>query len=236
MATARAVLRQLGLSALNIGSFAVTLLIWSQVRRTPFGAPASAAIIVGGIVLIVPASLAARLWLDREPTPGRRYLATFLLHWVVMILLGAAIVEALKTGRSWRGWMLPLSPGIGWALMWVTGAAGVLCVLNLAVRGLGAPWTIALSRRLATDLLYRWTRKPMGLATAAFLAACGLWLQSALFVAWTVLLVTPAWLLFVRIFEERELELRFGEQYRSYRARTPMFIPGQARRRGGSGR
>jgi len=231
MATERALLRPLRTLALNVGSFAITLLIWSWVLQTRFGTPTSAAMIGGGTVLMVPASLAARRWLDREPTPRRIHTATFLLHWAVMIMLGAAVVEATKTGRSWRGWTMPLPPGIGWALMWITGAAGVLCVLNLAVRGLGAPWSIALSRRLATDWLYRWTRNPMGLAFLAFLAAFGLWIQSALFVAWAVLLVTPAWLLLVKIFEERELELRFGEAYRQYRARTPMFIPGPARRR-----
>jgi protein-S-isoprenylcysteine O-methyltransferase Ste14 len=231
MTTARTLLGRLGMLAIHVGSFAITLWILLWVNATRFGPVASAVIIVGGNVLVVPASLAARRWLDREPTPRRIQSATFLIHWVVMILMGAAIIEALNTGRSWRGWTLPLPPVIGWYLMVITGAAGVLCVLNLAVRGLGAPWSIALSRRLATDWLYRWTRNPMGLALFACLAAVGLWIQSALFVAWVALLVTPAWLLFVRIFEERELELRFGEAYREYRARTPMFFPGPARRR-----
>ncbi len=231
MARLRGLLGRFGILATHIASFALTLLIWSWVLHTRFRPLGSASIIVGGILLMVPASLAARRWLDRRPTPRRLYAATFLLHWVVMILLGAAIVEAIKTGQSWRGWTLPLPPGIGWALMWIAGAGGVLCVLNLAVRGLGAPWSIALSRRLATDWLYRWSRNPMGLATFVFLAAFGLWIQSALFVGWVVLLATPAWLLFVKRFEERELELRFGESYRSYKARTPMFLPGPARRR-----
>jgi protein-S-isoprenylcysteine O-methyltransferase Ste14 len=231
MATERALLRRFGTLAVHLGSFAITLVICSWVLHTRYATAVSAAIIVGATVLIVPASLAARHWLDREPTPRRIHVATFFLHWVLMILIGAALVEAIKTGPSWRGWTLPLPPGIGWTLMWITGVAGLLCVLNLAVRGLGAPWSFALSRRLATDWLYRWTRNPMGLAFVAFLAAFGLWIQSVLFVAWAVLLMAPAWLLFVKIFEERELELRFGEGYRSYRARTPMFIPGFARRR-----
>lgn len=230
LVTERALLRAAGTLALHLGSFATTLLIWSWVFHTRFDTPASAAIIVGAIVLMVPVSLVARRWLDREPTPQRVRAATFLLHWVVMILIGAALLEAIKTGRSWRGWTLPLPPGIGWAVMWIAGIAGALCVLNLAVRGLGAPWSIALSRRLVSDWLYRWTRNPMGLAFVAFLIAFGLWIQSLLFVAWAVLLVAPAWLLFVKIFEERELELRFGDAYRSYRARTPMFIPGPSRR------
>ncbi len=231
MATTRALLRWLGTQTLNLGSFGITLLIWRWVLDTPFGPPVSAAIILGGTVLMVPAALAARRRLDREPTPRRLRTVTFLLHWFVMIVMGAGIWEAVKTGRSWRGWMLPLPPAVGWALMWIAGVACTLCVLNLAVRGLGAPWSIALSRRLATDWLYRWTRNPMGLSLFAFLAAFGLWIQSALFVAWVVLLLTPAWLLLVRIFEERELELRFGEEYLSYKARTPMFIPGPERRR-----
>lgn len=222
-------LTHFGTLALHLGSFAITLAIWSGLLDQRFGAPISAVIIAGGTLAMVPVSLAGRRWLDRKPTPRRIRAATFFVHWIVMILLGAAIIEALKTGANWRGWTLPLAPGIGGALMWITGAAGVLCVLNLAVRGLGAPWSIALSRRLATDWLYRWTRNPMGLATFAFLAAFGLRIRSALFVAWVVLLAAPAWLLMVKIFEERELELRFGDAYRSYRARTPMFIPGPAR-------
>ncbi len=231
MATTPSVPRRLGTQAINFGSFAITLLIWWWVLQLRLSTGASAALVLGGTVLMVPAALVARRWLDRDPTPRRLQTVTFLLHWFVMVLMGAGIWEAVKTGPSWRGWALPLPPDVGLALMWITGVACGLCVLNLAVRGLGAPWSIALSRRLATDWLYRWTRNPMGLSLFAFLAAYGLWIQSALFVAWVALLLTPAWLLLVKIFEERELELRFGEAYRSYRARTPMFFPGPARAR-----
>lgn len=226
MATARALLRRFGAPVLRLGSFAITLLIWSWVARARFGAPFSGVIIVAGIVLWVPVSALARWWLDRDPTPARLHAATFQLHWLVMILVGAAIVEATKTGRNWRGWTLPLAPSIGWTLMWISGVACVLTVLNLAARGLGAPFAVALSRRLATDWLYRWTRNPMVLAADAFLVAFGLWIQSALFLAWVLGLVTPAFLLYLKLYEERELELRFGESYRSYKARTPMLIPG----------
>ena len=73
MATARALLRRFGTLALNLGSFAFTLLIWSWILQTRFGTPASAAIIVGGAALMVPASLTARRWLDRvDQDPGPR--------------------------------------------------------------------------------------------------------------------------------------------------------------------
>jgi protein-S-isoprenylcysteine O-methyltransferase Ste14 len=150
---------------------------------------------------------------------------TFYLHWVLMVLLGTAIVEAVQTAGRWRVWELPVPGGAGRALMWVTGAAALLTVANLALRGLGAPWAIHLSERLATDWLYRYTRNPMVLATLAFLVSFGLWARSAGFVIWVLALVTPAFLYYVTRFEERELEIRFGASYLDYRARTALLLP-----------
>jgi len=40
----------------------------------------------------------------------------------------------------------------------------LLTVINLALKGFGAPFFIVLSRKLAADWLYAWTRDPMVLA------------------------------------------------------------------------
>jgi protein-S-isoprenylcysteine O-methyltransferase Ste14 len=37
--------------------------------------------------------------------------------------------------------------------------------------------------------------------------------------------VTPALLIFIKVYEERELEIRFGDPYLAYKERTPMLIP-----------
>lgn len=65
----------------------------------------------------------------------------------------------------------------------------------------------------------------MVLATLACLFAIGLWVQSALFLLWHLALVSPALLFFVRVYEERELEIRFGEPYRRHQASTPFLWP-----------
>ena len=109
--------------------------------------------------------------------------------------------------------------------MIVASLATLLTVVNLALRGLGAPFAVAFSRKLAVDWMYAWTRNPMVLGTLAFLLALGIWTQSLLFVAWVLLLVTPAWLAFVKIFEERELEICFGNSYLEYKAKTPLLFP-----------
>jgi protein-S-isoprenylcysteine O-methyltransferase Ste14 len=69
----------------------------------------------------------------------------------------------------------------------------------------------------------------MVLATLAFLLALGIWFQSTLFVLWVFILVTPELLVFVKMYEERELEIRFGASYLEYKSRTPMLFPRRPR-------
>jgi protein-S-isoprenylcysteine O-methyltransferase Ste14 len=109
-------------------------------------------------------------------------------------------------------------------LMELFGTMAGLVVLNLAVRGLGLPFAAVLSRKLATGWLYARCRNPMGLMTLLFFLAAALWLRSLHAVVWVVCWLGPAWVLFVRLFEERELEIRFGKPYLEYKAKTPFFV------------
>ena len=152
------------------------------------------------------------------------WITTF-VHYGLGILLGVPIIRALITYQDWSGWSLPIPTEIGLMLVIVTGIVLLLTVANLALKGFGAPFAIALSKKLAAEWMYAWTRNPMVLASLAFLASLGIWFQSALFVLWTLILFTPALLFFVKTFEERELEIRFGASYLEYKSRTPMLFP-----------
>jgi protein-S-isoprenylcysteine O-methyltransferase Ste14 len=68
----------------------------------------------------------------------------------------------------------------------------------------------------------------MVLSTLIGLAGLGIWLQSPFFLAWTVLVSLP-FAVFLKYFEERELEIRLGAAYLEYRARTPMLWPRRPR-------
>lgn len=210
--------------------FACVFIAWMWVLAQPFTPSVNLAVIVGCVLLVFPLVWFSRLVLDRDPTPAHAEWITTLVHAAVMVLFGSAIIRAVATYRTWRGWIIPIPGEVGLLLAIVFGAAAALAVMNLAVRGLGAPFGIALSRRLAIDWLYAWSRNPMVLASLALLVAVGIWFQSGLFVLWACLLVIPALLFFVKIFEERELEIRFGSGYLDYKARTPMLFP---RRPGG---
>jgi protein-S-isoprenylcysteine O-methyltransferase Ste14 len=138
------------------------------------------------------------------------------------------IIRAVITYHDWSGWVLPIPSKIGLLLVVVTGAAFLLTVVNLALKGLGAPFAVALSRKLASDWLYAWTRNPMLLAALAFFLSLGIWFQSTLFVLWVLILLAPALLFFVKAYE-RELELRFGTSYLEYKSKTPMLFPRRLR-------
>lgn len=212
------------------GSFGITLLIWRWVADWHPAPVVSGVLIVGPVLLVSPVAWLGRRRLDAHPTAEHTAQVTALVHFVLMVLFGTSIIEAVKTGHAWPGWTMPLPAGIGLVLLWVTGLGTVLTVANLAVRGLGAPFAIALSRRLATDWMYRWTRNPMVLAVLAWLLSFGVWIRSTLFLAWVLLLVTPAFLAFLKAYEERELEIRFGQPYLDYKTRTPMLLPRRPRR------
>lgn len=182
-------------------------------------------------MLVFPVVWLGRKILDRHLTTSGVVWTTTLVQFTLRNLFAVAIIRALTTHQHWPDWVLPVPTQIGLWLAMITGAALLLTVANLALKGFGAPFFIALSRKLAADWLYAWTRNPMVLAALAFLLSLGIWFQSALFVLWVLILFAPALLTFVKVYEERELEFRFGASYLDYKSKTPMLFPRKPKRR-----
>lgn len=209
----------------RIALLVVTLSFWIWMLNQPLSSIPNLSIIVGAVILVYPVVWVGRKTLDQQPTMNRAVWITTFVHYAVGGLLGAAIIRAITTYQDWSGWMLPIPTGVGLILVLVTGLAGLLTVANLALKGLGAPFAIALSKKLAMDWLYAWTRNPMVLSGLALLTSLGIWFQSTLFVIWAVVVFAPALLFFVKVYEERELEIRFGTSYLEYKSKTPMLFP-----------
>lgn len=200
-------------------------IIWWWALNTPLSNAINLSIIVGGVLLTFPLIWFGRKVLDRHQTISHAVWTTTFVHFGLGFTFGIPIIRAVTTHQDWSGWRLPVPPGIGLALVIITGAAFLLVVVNLALKGFGSPTFIVLSQKLAVEWLYAWTRNPMVLAALAFFVSLGIWFQSALFVLWVLILFTPALLFFIKVFEERELEFRFGASYREYRSKTPMLFP-----------
>jgi protein-S-isoprenylcysteine O-methyltransferase Ste14 len=191
-------------------------------------------IIVGGVLFVFPLVWLGRKILDRHQTTNCVAWITTFVHCGLGMSIGVAIIRAVTTHQDWSVWVLPVPDKVGLLLVTITGLAFLLAVVNLALKGLGAPFFISLSQKLAVDWLYAWTRNPMLLAALAFFLSLGIWFQSALFVLWVLILVIPAFLFFVKVYEERELEFRFGASYLEYKSKTPMLFPRKPREGSGA--
>jgi protein-S-isoprenylcysteine O-methyltransferase Ste14 len=217
--------KQITESSIRVALLVLIWFIWWWAFDTQLSDFVNLALIVGGVLLVFPVVWLGRKLLDHKPTTSRTAWTTTFVHYSLGIFLGIAIIRAIDSHQDWTGWILPVPSEIGLILVIITGSATLLTVINLALKGLGAPFAIALSRKLATDWLYAWTRNPMVLASLALLVSLGIWFQSTWFVLWALLLFTPALLFFVKMYEERELEIRFGASYLEYKSGTPMLFP-----------
>ncbi len=218
------------LSFTRITAFVLTLILWLWILKQQFSATLNFLCIVGTVLAIVPTVWIGRRLLDIKPTIERLNWVTTAVHGIVVALFGIAMVKAIQTSGSWQGWIIPIPRSLGIILVYITGTITGLAVANLAIQGLGAPFAIALSRRLAKNWLYARTRNPMALATLVWFVTIGLWLQSTLFVAWVLVLVTPVEMFVIKVYEERELEIRFGQSYRDYKAKTAFLWPRRPKR------
>jgi protein-S-isoprenylcysteine O-methyltransferase Ste14 len=213
---------------LRVLVFAAVGAMWFVVAETPLSVSGNA-VCIASVLAIYPAVFVARALLDRKPTPLRAVWITVALHAVLMLCFGTALIKSVQTYAAWRLLVLPVPGWFAIRLVFVTGVAAFVCVANLALKGFGAPFALALSRKLATSWAYSHTRNPMVLAVILWFLSIGLMLQSAGFVLWVLVLAAPAELTFLKVYEERELEIRFGDYYRAYKAATPFLLPGKKR-------
>jgi protein-S-isoprenylcysteine O-methyltransferase Ste14 len=92
-------------------------------------------------------------------------------------------------------------------------------------RAKGTPVPFNPPRELVAVGPYAWVRNPMLTGVFACLFGLGFLLHSVSMVfLWTPVFVV-ANVIELKLIEEPELERRFGESYREYRRRVPMFVP-----------
>jgi hypothetical protein len=169
-------------SLIKIVLLALILTIWWLMLNAPLSNIVNLSVIAGGVLLTYPLIWFGRKILDRHQTVGHAVWTTTFVHFGLGFTFGIPIVRAVSTYHDWPGWVIPVPSVIGLILVIITGAAFLLVVVNLALKGLGAPFFITLSEKVATDWMYAWTRNPMVLAAVAFLVSLGIWFQSTLFI------------------------------------------------------
>jgi protein-S-isoprenylcysteine O-methyltransferase Ste14 len=219
----------MAIRVIRIAGLVLIVLCWRWALRGERTDFANLVLIFSAPLCSYPISLFGRRLLAARPTLKRVEWTNTFVHYAIMIALGVSIFPAIQsiTTEPRGGVLLPRPLGV--ALELITGFATVFTVFNLAWRGLGAPFAVKPSSRLATDWLYAWTRNPMLLCTLALLLSVGLRHGSPWFLVWLCVSVAPAWIFFIKIYEERELAIRFGPSYLDYKARTSFLWPRRPR-------
>jgi len=201
----------------------ITIVAWTATAA--FTPGQSIFIAVAGMLVTIPLVLLGRRLIDREPTVERAQQVTTWMHFAFGIFVASSLVAAVRYVTAGSHSTLPVPPWLGLVIM-LAGSVVVLMVMgNLVLKGRGAPFAVALTRLVAVEWFYAWTRNPMVLAGTVGLLGLGLYLRSGLFLLFVALFFVPIVIAFLTLFEERELEIRFGQDYLDYKARTPGFIP-----------
>ncbi|MFF2272659.1 methyltransferase family protein [Agromyces sp. NPDC058136] len=164
---------------------------------------------------------------DATAKPGAHLAATALqlvIFWG--LLLGVVPVAIAWLERRWGlavpvpDWLLPF----GAVMFGLASALGIWSAVAMSTRGAGTPLPAATANLLVIAGPYRLVRNPMAVAGITQGVAVGLMLGS-----WLVVVYAVAgglfWNFVVRPLEEFELEARFGDEFRRYRAAVRCWVP-----------
>jgi protein-S-isoprenylcysteine O-methyltransferase Ste14 len=148
------------------------------------------------------------------------------VFWTTFLAALPALVFAAEGALGLDGWRFgsPAGVWIGGAAFALGGALGLTSGIVMASEGKGTPLPADCPRALVVAGPYRYVRNPMAVAGLAQGAAVGLMLGSPAVVLYA-LAGGPVWNVFVRPWEEADLERRFGEPYRRYRASVRCWLP-----------
>lgn len=204
-------------------SLGVAVVVLTLLGKTEFSSTINFIFIIGGVLAMVLVTLVGRKLLDSNPTKVAEVIAG--VQALRLLIYGIAITKAIKTADAWTfGMVIPFPQDLGLIILILTGLVLAFTMLNLALGGLGGPALVS-SLRLATGWMYKYIRNPMILAMFSWLVSWGIYLQSMAFIGWVLFLVIPVEVFFEKHFEEKELEVRFGESYLQYKAITPFMFP-----------
>ncbi len=168
-----------------------------------------------------------------EYSPRQRYAVLALLAPIFLLLLPVLVVGLGARLDRWLLWPAILPPPanlvVGCLLIVPSWLFALWSVDRLFTVGRGTPLPLVATQRLVVEPPYTYCRNPMALG------AIGLYLGVAVAVrslgAVVVVLVLAGVLLaYIKLAEEREMEIRFGAEYRAYQRRTPFLVPRPRRR------
>lgn len=172
-------------------------------------------------------------WLRRHPSAANAEKSSRIMHFLFFAGLGIpGLVALFHPGLSHVDSLLGLKP-LPWKTFFlvlgiVVALPGVylVAISNRLLRALGSGANaFRLTKRIVEDDIYKRTRNPMSLGYYLCALALGFVADSTFISLGALLGAIPAHIFFLKYFEEKELELRFGEAYLRYKRSVPFLLP-----------
>ncbi|MBM7832490.1 protein-S-isoprenylcysteine O-methyltransferase Ste14 [Agromyces cerinus] len=153
-----------------------------------------------------------------------RTAAQIVVFWGLFLVVGPLVIDFLEQRWGLGAGFPPFIRIAGLVVLVIASALGIWSAAAMSTRGDGTPLPAAMPNRLVIAGPYRYVRNPMALSGIVQGVAVGLILSSWLVVVYAIL-GSLVWNYAVRPHEESDLEARFGDEFRGYRAAVRCWWP-----------
>ena len=171
---------------------------------------------------------------QHEYSPKQRYVFLFFLAPVFLILLPWILIRLGTRIDEWLQWSPilyePIHFVLGWLLILPSWLFAMWANYSQFTLGRGTPVPLMATQKLIIQPPYTYCRNPMALGAIGMYLGVAI-LSGSMGAVVLVFLGAGLLLTYIKRIEEKEMELRFGQEYLEYKQHTPFLFP-RFRKRG----
>jgi protein-S-isoprenylcysteine O-methyltransferase Ste14 len=165
---------------------------------------------------------------QHEYSPKQRFIFLLVLAPVFLIILPFILITLGSRLDQWLQWSPilyePLNLVLGWLLILPSWLFAMWANYSQFTLGRGTPVPLMATQKLIIQPPYTYCRNPMALGAIGMYLGVAILFRSMGAVV-LVLLGAGCLLTYIKRIEEKEMEIRFGQEYLRYKKQTPFLIP-----------
>ena len=163
-----------------------------------------------------------------EYSSKQRFVALLVLVPIFLILLPFILItlgSRIDQGLQWSPILYdPFNLILGWLLIVAGWLFGIWSIYIQFTLGRGTPVPLMATQKLIIRPPYSYCRNPMALGAIVMYLGVAI-LFGSMGAVVLELLCAGLLLTYIKRIEEREMEIRFGQEYLNYKKQTPFLIP-----------